>query len=104
MATVSVSEAPAVGGPSSVSASCGNGGHGSRMVRLIGSRFSRCGNSAGTLGNQRVPAISIPLPKVRGVLLHAKDRTDQSRKRLVDEMLSLRSMRPVFKNVQLSLS
>jgi hypothetical protein len=104
MATVSVSEAAAVGRPSSVSASCGIFRHGSYLVSLVCDRRNCCGCLAGSLGNQRVSAISIPLPKVRGVLLHAKDRTDQSRKRLVDQVLSLRGTRPVLKNVQLSLS
>jgi len=104
MATVSVSKAAPVGGPSSVPARCGSSGHGSHLVPLVCDRCNCCGCLASALGNQWVPALSISLPKVRGVFLHAKNRTDQSWKRLVDEVLSLRSMRPVFEYVRLSLS
>jgi hypothetical protein len=56
------------------------------------------------IGNQWVPALSIPLPHVRGILFNETYETDQYRQRLVDQVLSLRGTRPDFKNVRLSHS
>jgi hypothetical protein len=102
MATVSVSEAAPVGGPSSVPARCGSGGLGSHLVPLVWDRCNCCGCLASALGNQWVPALSISLPRVREAFLHETYRTDQDRQRLVDQVLPLRVTRPVFKNVRLS--